>query len=362
MHDDLAKLVQEMASKLMGGEAGQAPPGEAQTELRTELEQARAEGQLQRAWALCQKLKEQAPDDVAVSQVCAEIQAEIQEREVEQLVATAVAYADDGDAELAGKILAKIERLAPESPQLADLRKRLGVDRSRSAAEHHTSAARELLVEGKLEEARAAAEAALELDPGHAQARQIRDQTARILESRQEERSGPSPTHEVPPPSASPPPPSRPSPPPPKPEAPPPPPSLPPPLPPIPGPAATAASQPTQEPERQQLPPLPPVPSVLPAAPPPPPPAAAPSGHEPPKASTTPKPSVEEKKTPAPAPPPEPRAERPGAEAEALATAAINHFVQNENEKARRAAERALDLDPNHKGARDLLTLLGSLR
>ncbi len=371
MHDDLAKLVQEMASKLMGGDVGQT--GSAQTELRTELDQARAEGQLQRAWALCQKLKEQAPDDVAVSRVCAEIQAEIQEREVEQLVATAVAYADDGDVELAGKIMAKIERLAPESPRLADLRKRLEAERKRAAAERgrveaerHTAAARELLVEGKLDEARAAAEEALRLDPGHAQARQIRDQTARILESRQEDPPRPeappeAPSPGMPGPSPTPAePPRRPSPPPPAP------PPLPPPLPPPASPAARAPASPAREPVPGQkpLPPLPHLPSVGTTAAAAVPPSAPPVPTADPAGTGSPSPSVEERPagSPAPAPSPGPRAERPGAEADVLASAALDHFVLNENEKARKAAERALAIDPSHKGARDLLTLLGSLR
>jgi Flp pilus assembly protein TadD len=52
---------------------------------------------------------------------------------------------------------------------------------------------------------------------------------------------------------------------------------------------------------------------------------------------------------------------RHGADVEALASAALNHFVQGENQQARRAAERVLKLDPGHKGARELLTLLGAL-
>jgi Flp pilus assembly protein TadD len=46
------------------------------------------------------------------------------------------------------------------------------------------------------------------------------------------------------------------------------------------------------------------------------------------------------------------------AEAAALATQAMNHFVASANAKARKAAERALEIDPTNKKAKDLLKIL----
>jgi tetratricopeptide (TPR) repeat protein len=48
-------------------------------------------------------------------------------------------------------------------------------------------------------------------------------------------------------------------------------------------------------------------------------------------------------------------------EIESLATAALNHFVQNDYKKARKAVDKALNLDPENKKAKELLKILVSL-
>jgi Flp pilus assembly protein TadD len=50
------------------------------------------------------------------------------------------------------------------------------------------------------------------------------------------------------------------------------------------------------------------------------------------------------------------------AEIESLTTAALNHFVQNNYPKARKAVDKALTLDPQNKKAKELLKILGSLK
>jgi Tfp pilus assembly protein PilF len=50
------------------------------------------------------------------------------------------------------------------------------------------------------------------------------------------------------------------------------------------------------------------------------------------------------------------------AEAAALATTALNHFLQNDYAKARKAVEKALLLEPENKRARELLNVLSALR
>lgn len=70
---------------------------------------------------------------------------------------------------------------------------------------------------------------------------------------------------------------------------------------------------------------------------------------------------------PAPAatltPPPEGRSEADvkRAELERLTTIALNAFVENNHPKARKAAEKALALDPENKRARELMKILGAL-
>jgi tetratricopeptide (TPR) repeat protein/predicted Ser/Thr protein kinase len=55
------------------------------------------------------------------------------------------------------------------------------------------------------------------------------------------------------------------------------------------------------------------------------------------------------------------RVEARKAEAEALTSAALNHFLQNNYKKARVAVEKALALEPGNKKARELINILGAL-
>jgi tetratricopeptide (TPR) repeat protein len=55
------------------------------------------------------------------------------------------------------------------------------------------------------------------------------------------------------------------------------------------------------------------------------------------------------------------RAEGRKAEAESLAGTALNHFLQNNYAKARKAVDRALALEPQNKKAKELLKILGTL-
>ena len=48
-------------------------------------------------------------------------------------------------------------------------------------------------------------------------------------------------------------------------------------------------------------------------------------------------------------------------EAEALMSVALDHFVQNNHGKARKAVEKALALEPENKKARELMKILGAL-
>lgn len=79
------------------------------------------------------------------------------------------------------------------------------------------------------------------------------------------------------------------------------------------------------------------------------------------------------KAPPAPRPPPvvpapptpqaaaAPAPESRRGEVEALTTAALNAFVENNYPKARKAVEKALALDPKNKKARELQKILGAL-
>ena len=96
------------------------------------------------------------------------------------------------------KIAAKIERLSPRSPRYLEFHSHLENEAARKSVESFTGEAREHLAEGRLAEARRAAEQALELDPSHAVAREIRDRTGEVLAAQTRKAAAP-PAVAVPP-------------------------------------------------------------------------------------------------------------------------------------------------------------------
>jgi len=269
--------------------------------MRAEVERARAEGQLQRALVTCRRLMELAPGDKDAAAAAKQIEGAIQDRQVEQLAETALAYAADGDMELAGKILGKVEKLAPESPGHRKLKTYLAEETSRRAAKALTATAQDHLAFGNLEAARASAEEALQADPANAIAREIRDRAADILARRK----GPTPA----------------------------------PAPPAPAPPAAA---PAQAPRAGAA-----------AATATPPPLTAPADPAAPPVAVPPS----DPGTAARISTPEGRR----SEVEALTSAALNHFLQNNHAKARKAIDKALAIDPGNKKAREMLRILGAI-
>jgi tetratricopeptide (TPR) repeat protein/predicted Ser/Thr protein kinase len=405
MHEDLERVVREAAKNEPPADPVEALRRRVEHEMaerRAEIARARAEGQLQKALALCQKLLELEPDDAAIQREAKEIEAAIQDREVEQMVAVAEGYLEQGDRALAEKIAARAAKLAPDSPRALALRARLAAAaEDQGAADTLLEAAREHLVHGNLQEARAAAEEALSADPGNGAAREILERVSKVLAVREQAAPPvvePAPVPVVAP--AAPAPPAASVAPVVEPEAAPPatreevffdesgPASAPTPIPVAPEPVAAepeppvavASAPPVPVPAPVASAPEPvaaPAISAPPTAPPPPvavaPPTAVPAPTVPASPAPVPPvlaspPPVAPTSTQAPAPPtPSPAAAAPAAapamaerkaEAAALATAAMNHFVANNNAKARRAAERALELDPANKKAKDLLKIL----
>jgi serine/threonine-protein kinase len=373
-------------------------------EIRAELDEARAAGHLQRALGLCRRLLDLDPDDQELRGVESEIQASIHDKEVEQLSSQALAYAADGDVELALKIAGRIEKIAPQSPTFIELHQYLVEEGRRQRSEKLTGVAQDHLAQGELAEAHAAAEQALQEDADNAVAREIRDRAAEVLarrapakpepkaevkaEPKPEPKPEPAPKAEVKP---APKPEAKPAPKPeakpaPKPEAKPPartvadaaPPAI---LPdPVPAPVVVAPEPPAPpaavpaiipEPPPQPPPARPTVPAIAPEAPPA---AAAPRPAPAPRAQPAPSARLDAvlsqvvtaSKTPVPRPAPETTPGENGprggkSEVEALTSAALNHFVQNNYGKARTAVEKALALEPENKKARELLKILGAL-
>ena len=429
-------------------------------DIRSEVDEARNSGQLQRALSLCRRVLELNPEDVGVARVAAEIESAIHDRQVDELAEQARSYAASGDVELAQKIAGRIGKLAPDSPRYRELKELLDFQSGRQRVMELTKQAQEHIAQGNLVEALASAEGALALDGTYALAREIRERTAEIL-ARQEAAKNPPPAPKSQPPAPkSQPPAARPASAGPKSEpgtaeaarVPPPPKSQPPAARPAsaapksePPRPAPAAGEPARPAARAARPPSSPDPRPAPAATasgaalatPPPLSPGAPSRAAPPAplaaeaAVPTPEPAPAAKPPSSAAPPapspgvastkaqePQPltplpegvpvdaeaarlldaarrmlrdrapqkalplleqagalepthegiarllnltRVESRKAEAEALTSAALNHFLQNNYKKAKVAVEKALALEPENKKARELINILGAL-
>jgi tetratricopeptide (TPR) repeat protein len=186
MRDALEALVRQAAPRLLAREreSGPRPPAaEEAARLAAEVERARGAGQLQKALQLCARLRELDP--ARGGRLAGEVEAVIREQEVEQIAAMALAYAADGELDLAVKIADKVERLSPGSPRHRELKAYLAEERARRIAEVLIATAQDHLVLGNLDEAVAAAEEALSLNPAHALAREIRRRAGDVVARRE---------------------------------------------------------------------------------------------------------------------------------------------------------------------------------
>ena len=186
MRDALEALVRQAAPRLLAREreAGPRPPAEEEAaRLASEVDRARAAGHLQGALQLCARLRELDP--ARGGRLAGEVEAAIRDQEVEQIAAMALSYAADGELDLALKIAAKVERLSPGSPRHRELKAYLAEERARRTAEVLIATAQDHLVLGNLDEAVAAAEEALSLNPAHAVAREIRQRAGDVVARRE---------------------------------------------------------------------------------------------------------------------------------------------------------------------------------
>jgi tetratricopeptide (TPR) repeat protein len=189
LHDHLVALVREAAPRMRAPPVPAEAPAPAKVaaapadpaavkreDLHTELTRARAEDQLERALEICGKLLDADPEDELARRTASEIEAVIQDREVEQLVGIALSHAADGEMELAARIAEKVERVAPWSPRYLQLQVYLDEEAARASGhqsrhprqaeiESLTTAALDLFVGSEHDKARAAIERLLAVDP-----------------------------------------------------------------------------------------------------------------------------------------------------------------------------------------------------
>jgi tetratricopeptide (TPR) repeat protein len=303
VHADLVQLVRDAAPRLRAAEG--VPPGPPEREeFLAAVTRARAEDRLEDALEGCRKLLELDSEDEAARRAMSEIESVLIDREVDGLVGMALAYAADGEFALAAQIAEKVERLAPWSPRYLRLQVYLDEERAQRKADGLLASAREHRAEGRLPEARAAAQEALEAVPGHVQAAGFLEELKRM-----EPTQPPAPVSRAAP----------------APEAP----VAPAPKPVVPAPAP-------KPPLARMATPGPPVPK------PPAPGAPAPG-------TLAPAPAV---------PKAPPSQDSRAADATALSAAALQHFLKDDHKRAREAVERALALDPSNRRALELQKIL----
>jgi len=173
VHADLVELVRDAVPRLRVGAqtaAGAAPERE---ELLAQITAARAEDRLDDALEGARRLLAVDAEDEAARRTISEIESVLLEREVDDIVGRALAHAADGELDRAAALAEKVERLAPWSPRYLQLQVYLDEEGARHAADRLVAAARQHIAEGRDQEARATARQALTTLPGHAAAERL---------------------------------------------------------------------------------------------------------------------------------------------------------------------------------------------
>lgn len=302
VHADLVQLVRETAPRLrsQSPEASETSPPERE-ELLASVTRARAEDRLEDALDGCRRLLDRDSEDEAARRAMSEVESVLLEREVDTLVGMALAYAADGQLELATGIAEKVERLAPWSPRYLQLQVYLDEELARHKADALVAGAREHLEADRVDEARAKAREAIAVMPGHAPA------------SRMIQKLGEGPEAEAP----------------------------------TPAPPAVPAAEPPPAAVLATVVPAPESPAPMettatpgPAVGPPTTDAAEPAPADHPVPTT---PLVQDPRV---------------AEAVALSASALRHFIKDDHVRAREVVEQALALDPGNRRALELQKIL----
>jgi tetratricopeptide (TPR) repeat protein/predicted Ser/Thr protein kinase len=195
MRDDIDRLLKDVAARRQEQLAAAVTPARPQPKarpvrapvenpgeaLREQVRQARAAGHPLKALALCRRAVQERPDDAEAAAVLAEVDAEVRDKEIEQLCGLALSYAADGEVELAGKIAMRIRTIDARSSRLGNLEAFLEEEAARRAADALTAEAQELLALGRLAEACSVADKALAAFPRHSLATELRDRATTVL-------------------------------------------------------------------------------------------------------------------------------------------------------------------------------------
>ncbi len=203
VHADLVELVRDAAPRLREADDQPLTPAPEREGFLEELTRARAEDRLEDALDACRKLLALDPDDEMARRSLSEVESVMLGREADELVGQALAHAADGKIELATRLAEKVERLAPWSPRYLQLQVYLDEESARRAADRLVATAQASRAEGRHPEARAALEGALAAMPGHEDAIRLLDQLERDGRAREGSRGpGPEPPGSDPSPAA----------------------------------------------------------------------------------------------------------------------------------------------------------------
>jgi len=367
VHADLVQLVRDTAPRLREAAPTSTGARPERDILLAELTRARAEDRLEDALETCRRLRALDPDDETARRAFAEVESVLQSREADELVGEALALAADGHLDKATSIAERVERLAPWSPRYLQLQVYLDEEGARRQAEAHLDVARTHLAEGRRPEAQAAILEALTAMPGYRPAEDLQGRLGTVESgSAANDDETPGPAAPAPDvrrdapltpsgvtlgtprnPAASPSPTAEPA-----------------VAPPAPEPDATPAEAAPPQAAAPEPPPTAEAPQPVPATD-----DAEPvveSASAEPAVEAGPSeglPTVEVEEAASDAPEGEASDEARAAssrrvEAEALTASALRHFMANEHDKARKVVDRALDLDPVNRRARELQRIL----
>lgn len=173
VHADLVQLVRDAVPRLRGGLAATAGGVPGREALIGEITAARAEDRLDDALDVSRRLLALDAEDEAALRTISEIESVLVEREVDEIVGRALAHAADGELDRAAALAEKVERLAPWSPRYLQLQVYLDEENARRTADRLVADARQHLVEGRRQQARVTARQALTALPGHAAAESL---------------------------------------------------------------------------------------------------------------------------------------------------------------------------------------------
>jgi len=148
---------------------------------------ALARGDMERVTALCDDVLALEPENAEAGALARQARAEMTRRRIRQLLRTAQTALDQGDVERARTIADEARALEPEFPATAELFEQIAAQSGRSAGRHLIDAARDALKRADLSEAQTIVANAVTLAPDAPEIAELRAELQRRLEDREQQ-------------------------------------------------------------------------------------------------------------------------------------------------------------------------------